>query len=105
MKKSYKDRILSLGLSYQKEVTFLLLINVLVAGIGVGAYFYFHHWLCFAVMGVALLAVNFLYLSKYGSLEKINDITQSDADSQGRGSPDWRWCACERADYACGRSA
>ena len=70
MKKSYKDRISSLGLSYQKEVTFLLIINVLVIGMGVGAYFYFQHWLVFAVLGVALIASNFLYLSRYGSLEK-----------------------------------
>ena len=70
MKKSYKDRISALGLSYQKEVTFLLIINVLVIGMGAGAYFYFQHWLVFAVLGVALIASNFLYLSRYGSLEK-----------------------------------
>lgn len=73
MKKSYKDRILSLGLSYQKELLILLVINILVAGMGVGAYFYFRHWLCFAVMGVALLGANFLYLSRYGSLEKLRE--------------------------------
>ena len=70
MKKSYKDRIQSLGLSYQKEVALLLAINVLVAGVGAGAYFYFHHWLAFALLGVTLIAINFLYLSRYGNLEK-----------------------------------
>lgn len=69
MKKSYKDRISALGLSYQKEIGLLLVINVLVLGLGAGAYFYFKNWLVFAVMGLALLASNFLYLSRYGSLE------------------------------------
>ena len=70
MKNSFKDRIISLGLSYQKEILILILINILVLGIGSGAYLYFSHWLTFLVMGIVLIGANFLYLSRYGSLEK-----------------------------------
>ena len=71
MKKSFKDRISSLGLSYQKEVVILLLINVLLLGLGAAAYFFFKHWLVFVVLGIALIAANFLYLSRYSNMEKI----------------------------------
>ena len=70
MKNSFKDRIISLGLSYQKEILILIVINILVLGIGAGAYLYFSHWLTFLVMGIVLIGANFLYLSRYGSLEK-----------------------------------
>ena len=70
MKNSFKDRIISLGLSYQKEILILIIINILVLGIGAGAYLYFSHWLTFLVMGIVLIGANFLYLSRYGSLEK-----------------------------------
>lgn len=72
MKKSFKDRIASLGLSYQKEVLLLLTINVVLLGMGAAVYLLLYkHWLVFVVLGIALLAANFLYLSRYGSMEKM----------------------------------
>lgn len=70
MKKSFKDRISSLGLSYQREILILLAINVLLLGMGVGAYLLFNHWLAFVVLGITIIAANFLYLSRYSSMEK-----------------------------------
>ena len=78
MKNSFKDRIISLGLSYQKEILILIVINILVLGIGVGAYLYFSHWLTFLVMGIVLIGANFLYLSRYGSLEKQREKDHAD---------------------------
>ena len=72
MKKSFKDRISSLGLSYQKEMLILGLINFFILVVGAAIYLLLYkHWLVFVGLGIALLAVNFLYLSRYSSMEKM----------------------------------
>lgn len=70
MKKSFKERITDLNLSYKKEVYLLVLINILIIVVAVAGY-YFLKQIIIALLGVVILLVaNFLYLSRYSSLEK-----------------------------------
>lgn len=69
MKRSFKDRISLLGLSYKKEVIVLLVLNFVLSAAGLVTYFFIREWLVLAVLGVSLLAANFLYISRYNSLE------------------------------------
>ena len=70
MKKSFKERITSLGLSYSKEMTILSLLIVLIMGLGVLAYWYYR---AIFVLGIALLIMVlfiYMYFSRYKMLEK-----------------------------------
>ena len=70
MKKSFKDRIIALGLSYQKEM-FLLFIIALFLVIGTAAIFLFLiRKVIVIIVGVLLLAIFiYLYLNRYSTLE------------------------------------
>ena len=70
MKKSFKQRIEALGLSYKKEMTTIFLINILIIAMGGGAFYFFKTTIAVVVAGVALLIVNFLLFGRYSSLEK-----------------------------------
>ena len=58
MKKSFKDRVSSLGLNYQKEVLFLLIINIFLVGLGVASYFFLKNLISVAIAGFVLLISN-----------------------------------------------
>ena len=70
MKKSFKERITSLGLSYSKEMIMLFIINILIIALGAVAYIFLKEIYVAIIGGIILLAANFVYLSRYSSLEK-----------------------------------
>ena len=70
MKKSFKDRITSLGLSYNKEVLVLILINILILGISAVAIYFYREILVILLSVVVLAISNYFYLSRYSSIEK-----------------------------------
>ena len=41
MKRLFKQRLLDLGLSYKKEMTIILLVNILVLGLGAAGFYFF----------------------------------------------------------------
>ena len=73
MKRSLKDRITALGLSYQKEMLFLVLIIFLVIGLAFSSYIFLKQIYIpiFVVIGGLLLI--YFYLSRYSSMEKRNE--------------------------------
>lgn len=70
MKKSLKTRLTLLGLSYQKEVTILLLIPMIFAIGGFAIYFFFKEIIAGVGIAIAGLVVDYLYFSRYSKLEK-----------------------------------
>ncbi len=70
MKRSFKERILALNLSYQKEMIILLVINVVEVVLALLAYIFLKQVLSFLLLGVALAISNYFYLSRYSSLER-----------------------------------
>ena len=70
MKKSFKDRVSELGLSYQKEVIFIIMINVLVVGLVIGLYFFTKEWLVLVAIPLLCLGATFVYTFRYSSIEK-----------------------------------
>lgn len=70
MKKSLKDRINALGLSYQKEMMFLILLIVIVIALAFITYIFFKQiYFPLFIGGGGVIAVYF-YLSRYSSIEK-----------------------------------
>ena len=70
MKKSLKDRINALGLSYQKEMMLLILLIVIVIALAFITYIFFKQiYFPLFIVGGGVIAVYF-YLSRYSSLEK-----------------------------------
>ena len=70
MKKSFKDRIAYLGLSYKKEMIILIGINVFILIIGFVVFFLLKEWLVLPVIPILMIASSVLYLSRYSGLEK-----------------------------------
>ena len=70
MKKSFKDRINDLNLSYKKEVTLLAIINLLIIVGGAIGYYFLKEFIIALLAIVVLLVANYLYLSRYSTLEK-----------------------------------
>lgn len=70
MKKSLKDRINALGLSYQKEMMLLILLIVVVIALAFITYIFFKQiYFPLFIVGGGVIAVYF-YLSRYSSIEK-----------------------------------
>ena len=70
MKRSLKDRINALGLSYQKEMMFLILLIVIVIALAFITYIFFKQiYFPLFIVGGGMIAVYF-YLSRYSSLER-----------------------------------
>ena len=70
MKRSLKDRINALGLSYQKEMMFLVLLIVIVIALAFITYMFFKQiYFPLFIVGGGAIAVYF-YLSRYSSLER-----------------------------------
>ena len=70
MKRSIKDRINALGLSYQKEMMFLVLLIVIVIALAFITYMFFKQiYFPLFIVGGGVIAVYF-YLSRYSSLER-----------------------------------
>ena len=70
MKRSFKERITSLNLSYTKEMTILFIINIAEVAFGLIIFFLLKQPLAFLLLGIALIISNYIYLSRYSSLEK-----------------------------------
>ena len=70
MKRSLKDRINALGLSYQKEMMFLILLIVIVIALAFITYIFVKQiYFPLFIVGGGAIAVYF-YLSRYSSLER-----------------------------------
>ena len=70
MKRSLKDRINALGLSYQKEMMFLVLLIVIAIALAFITYMFFKQiYFPLFIVGGGVIAVYF-YLSRYSSLER-----------------------------------
>ena len=70
MKRSLKDRINALGLSYQKEMMFLILLIVIVIALAFITYIFVKQiYFPLFIVGGGVIAVYF-YLSRYSSLER-----------------------------------
>lgn len=67
--KKIKNRIINLGLSFRKEVTVLIIINVFIICVGVLAIILTKQLFALIFIGVALLVINYVYLSRYQNLE------------------------------------
>ena len=73
--KKFKERIDRLGLSYKKEVTICLLINLVLFG-GLAALFLFTHKIPYLIYGAAFILVfNYVYLTRYKAMER--ELNQS----------------------------
>ena len=73
MKRSLKDRINALGLSYQKEMMFLILLIVIVIALAFITYIFFKQiYFPLFIVGGGVIAVYF-YLSRYSSLERMQE--------------------------------
>lgn len=70
MKKSFKDRITDLGLSYTKELLILFAINLVLMGASIAIFFITHMIAATIVGGIILITADYLYLSRYSSMEK-----------------------------------
>ena len=70
MKKSFKERITLLGLSFAKELIILIAINLAIIGATIGLYFYLKEMMVIIIGSIILLTANYAYLSRYSVLEK-----------------------------------
>lgn len=69
MKKSLKNQITSLGLSYQKEISILIVLEIVIILAGGTLYFFNRKILVLVFALIGAVIVGFLYLSRYSSLE------------------------------------
>ena len=69
MKKSLKNQITSLGLSYQKEISILIVLEIVIILTGGTLYFFNRKILVLVFALIGAVIVGFLYLSRYSSLE------------------------------------
>lgn len=70
MKRSFKERITSLGLSYQKEITILLILNLICIICCALAFYFMRQLIIVAVALIIMLIINFVYVSRYSSIER-----------------------------------
>ena len=70
MKKSFKDRLTLLGLSYQKEVMILILFPLVFIIGGFVVYYFFKELIAAIGIGIAGLGLDYFYFSRYSKLEK-----------------------------------
>lgn len=78
MKRSFKERIVGLGLSYQKELTIYIVANILILLISIVSYLFLNQIILMIVGIVGLLVFNFFYLTKYTTLEQQRDKEHAD---------------------------
>ncbi len=70
MKKSLKDRLTLLGLSYQKEVMILILFPLVFIIGGFAVYYFFKELIAAIGIGITGLGLDYFYFSRYSKLEK-----------------------------------
>ena len=70
MKKSFRDRITSLGLSFPKEMLIIFSIIILFVGGAFAVYFYFKELYISIIIGVGGFILVFFYISRYSNLER-----------------------------------
>ena len=70
MKKSFKQKLIDLGLSYKKEMAIIVLINLFcVAASGI-LFVFLNSPIALAGGGMTILLANFLLFSRYGTLQR-----------------------------------
>lgn len=70
MKRTFKDRLAALGLSYQKEMVIISLLVLVVIAIPVVAILVFNQLMIGLIGGAMGLVALYFYISRYSSLEK-----------------------------------
>ena len=70
MKRSLKDRIAALGLSYQKEMLMLILIIVVSIGLALACYFLLQQLYISIFAGLAGVVAIYFFLTRYSSMER-----------------------------------
>ena len=70
MKRSLKDRIAALGLSYQKEMLMLILIIVVSIGLALAFYFLLQQLYISIFAGLAGVVAIYFFLTRYSSMER-----------------------------------
>lgn len=70
MKRSLKDRIAALGLSYQKEMMMLILIVVVSIGLALLSYFFLKQLYISIFAGLAGVVAIYFFLTRYSSMER-----------------------------------
>lgn len=70
MKKSFKDRVTSLGLSFAKEMLIIFSIIILFIGGALAVYYFLKELYIAILVGVGGFVLVFFYISRYSSLEK-----------------------------------
>ncbi|MCQ2802927.1 MAG: hypothetical protein MJ225_04610 [Bacilli bacterium] len=73
MKRSFRQRIEELGLSYTKEITVLFLIIFVIAVISIVGYIMTKNIIAPGIGLIVGLIITIFYLSRYSSMEKRND--------------------------------
>ena len=70
MRKSLKERTSELGLSYQKEIIVIVSLAVIFLAGGFAIYYFFKEIYIAIIVGVIGIIGDFLYVSRYSSIEK-----------------------------------
>ena len=65
MKNSFKNKIELLSLSYVKEMTILLIVDLLIIGIGVVSYLYLKEIVIVIIAAILIAVFTYLYLNRY----------------------------------------
>ena len=69
MKRSLKERILALGLSYQREMIVLFLIVIITIGLAFLSFLFLKQIYVSIFIGLGGMLLAYFYLSRYSSLE------------------------------------
>ena len=70
MKKSFRERLTSLGLSYSKEMTILVLLIVTILGVGFLSYWYYGAIFVLGITAMVIILFIYMYMSRYRAMEK-----------------------------------
>lgn len=70
MKRSFKERMESLGLNYSKELLIIILIPIPFAVGGLLIYYFLHEIYIALIVGFVGIALDYFYISRYSTYEK-----------------------------------
>lgn len=65
----FKKRLQNIGLSYKKEMTILIILNIVMLSFSIAAFLYIKNPIIFAFLLLIDGGMNFVYLSRYKNLE------------------------------------
>lgn len=65
----FKKRLQNIGLSYKKEMTILIILNIVMLSFSIAAFLYIKNPIIFAFLLLIDGGMNFVYLSRYKNME------------------------------------